>query len=168
LEKIKPSYLEFESCLQWLSVFTIHNRDDHLCATRAARLVKEVTDIKVNDYEKKEHIILRKVIELLGVQERRNNSLYLFFDKFTIRSEDIEYFINIKEDFFEDLDEKHLSNVFLALVQPGLNKEILEFFKKVSGLLKSNDQYYTLRTLFEQIVLPIVASKYKTHRKLGD
>lgn len=66
-------------------------------------------------------MILRKVVELLGDQERKNNSLYLFFDKFTLRIEDIEYFINIREDFFEELDEKHLCNVFSALVQAGIN-----------------------------------------------
>ena len=66
-------------------------------------------------------MILRKVVELLGDNERRNNSLYLFFDRFTLRTEDIEYFINIREDFFEELDEKHLCNVFLALVQAGVN-----------------------------------------------
>ena len=80
-----------------------------------------MTDIQINDYEKKEHLILRKIVELLGEQERRNNSLYLFFDRYTIKMQDIEYFINIREDFFEDLDEKHLCNVFHALLQPGVN-----------------------------------------------
>ena len=103
-------------------MFRIKGRDDHLCGLRAARLVKEVSDIRVSDFEKKEHLILRKIMELLGSQERRNGSLYLFFDRFTIRSEDIEYFINIKEDFFEDLDEEQLCNVFTALLQPGLNR----------------------------------------------
>jgi len=60
-----------------------------------------------------------------------------------------------------------MCNVFLALVQAGINSEILAFLKKVSALLKSNDQYFILRTLFEQVILPIVAAKFKTHRKLG-
>ena len=67
-EKIRSSYLEFDSCLIWLSVFRIDTREDHLCALRGARLVKETTDIQISDYEKKEHLILRKVVELLGDQ----------------------------------------------------------------------------------------------------
>ena len=40
--------------------------------------------------------------------------------------------------------------------------------KKVSGLFKSNEQYFILRTLFEQVILPVVASKYKSHKRLGE
>ena len=37
----------------------------------------------------------------------------------------------------------------------------------MSSLLRSNEQYYILRTLYEQVVLPIAASRYKTHAKLA-
>ena len=50
-------------------MFRIKGRDDHLCGLRAARLVKEVSDIRVSDFEKKEHLILRKIMELLGSQD---------------------------------------------------------------------------------------------------
>jgi len=39
---------------------------------------------------------------------------------------------------------------------------------KISHLLFGNEEYYTLRIIYQTFVLPILIAKFKTHKKIGD
>jgi hypothetical protein len=165
-ESIDPSQKEFESYLMWLSYFEVKDRAEHLAVCQTVKLIKDARLMNTPDYEHKGHLMLRRVIELLGQEERRRGSLYMLFDPFSIREKDIEYFCNVYEHLLEDLDERYLCNIFQSLTHGGINKEILFLIQMVSHLLQNGEQFYTLRYVYQHFVLPVLACQFKSHRKL--
>ena len=130
------------------------------------RLVTQIGAVSLKDYEKNEHYLLRKMVELLGQEGTERGSLYLFLDPLTISEQDVEYFCHIHENFLEELDEEHLYRVFLGLSGGGINRGTYLLLKKVSRLLQGNEEYYTLRILYQKFILPVWCSHFKTHRQL--
>jgi hypothetical protein len=78
-----------------LSYFEVKDREEHESVCKAVKLIKDAKIANTPDYEHKGHLILRKIIELLGYEERQGGSLFMLFDPLSIREKDIEYFCNV-------------------------------------------------------------------------
>lgn len=164
-EKIDPDIKDFDSSLIWLSIFNTRDRED---IQSVIGLVKFVKYIQFDSqYEDKARLLLEKIIMLLGDESKRKGNLYLLFDSVTLSEKTIEYFCLQRSTFLSDLDEHRLCNVFLALTRNGINQEIFALIYCISHLLASEQQYFTLRYILTEFILPTLARNAKTHKKMA-
>lgn len=74
------------------------------------------------DYVQKEHLILKKLIEVAGQFPNSSPNIFLFIYPFTLLEKDINYFCHVYCDFLTDLAEENLCNFFIALTKSAISK----------------------------------------------
>jgi hypothetical protein len=66
-----------------------------------------------------------------------------------------------------DLNEEYLKNVFKNLTIGGVTNSVLIIIDKISSLLSNNEEYFKLRHIYQNFILPYL-TKFKAHKNLAE
>ena len=89
-----------------------------------------------DDYVQKEHLILRKLIEVAGQSSHSSANILLFIYPFTLREKDIKYFCHIFGGSIAEMNEESICNFFTAISKGAVSKEIVCLVSMISEILR--------------------------------
>ena len=158
--------IEMGAIIEWVTYLETPDADKYSSACQLVKLIKE-SRLKVHeDFVQKEHLILKKLIEVSGQFPSSSANIFLFIYPFTLLEKDITYFCHIYCDFLTDLAEDNICNFFIALTKSAISKEIVFLINKISQLLKNEEQYFKLRIIYQRFILPILTRRAKSCNKV--
>lgn len=111
--------------------------DKYEDACELIKIAKETRFSSIQD--KPQHFLLRKLFELVCQAKNPSSNIFLFLYPMPLMEQEINYFCQIYRDFFSDLAEDGLCNLFKALTAGTICKEVLLIIHNVSHILANEE-----------------------------
>lgn len=112
-------------------------------------------------------MVIKKLLENLGEAiSDSGNAFLLLQPEECYQEQTIDYFCHIYDYYLTELTEDYLNHVFKNLTVGGITLPVLTIIQKISCLLATAEEYFKLRHLYQNFILPYL-TKFKAHKFLA-
>ena len=108
---------EIDAIIEWVNYLHTPTAELYENVCNLVSLAKNTRTILKDDYVEKQHVILKKLIEVCGKYKQCSSNMFLFMYPFTLNEKDISYFCHTYSDFLINLQEQNVCNFFISITK---------------------------------------------------